>query len=471
MTASSTVLAKNNAGTTLAGAITNVALTANLAPGSGTEFPSPGAGQYFVGTFTDSLTGLVTEIVYVTNVTGDVITMIRAQEGTVAAAWNAGDLFENLMTAGQFSTLAQQVQVQQQAGNYAVDSGAADALVVTLNPVPTATTAAGLAGYPIRVKIAHANLTTTPTITVNGLGPMTIVNPNSSALAIGQLQANMVAEFVPDGTNAQLQTITSSPGSTTTSSQTGGISGFLASSIAGTSTTGSLTVSTGFAADSTNATVISKNSTTAWAVSNGNIINGFDGGTTLPNSSTIHFFICSGASGTGVFASTSLTPTFPTGYATYSRRIFSLNTSVAGALLGGTMREVEGGAAEFYLTTQILDVNDATLGATRKSYATTVPTGIRVRWVGRVSVLKSGVEVQVLLTSLDETDVAPNAASGVYSAAPGWDFDQQSSQTDGVAQGAKSLTTNTSAQWAARSTAAATTIAAVTAGNIDFRRI
>lgn len=105
---SATVLFANNASTTLAGAITAVATTANLASGTGVLFPSPGAGQYFVLTFTDAATGLINEIVWVTNVTGDVITITRAQEGTTAKPWNAGDFAANLWTAGQAALITPQ---------------------------------------------------------------------------------------------------------------------------------------------------------------------------------------------------------------------------------------------------------------------------------------------------------------------------------------------------------------------------
>jgi hypothetical protein len=101
------------------------------------------------------------------------------------------------------------------------------------------------------------------------------------------------------------------------------IAGCLPTAISGTHTTAAVTISSGQATDSTNAAYITC-AGYSWAVSNGNAINGYAGGTTLPNSSTIHFFICNGASGTGSFASTSLTPTFPTGYNTYTRRVFSL---------------------------------------------------------------------------------------------------------------------------------------------------
>lgn len=106
MTAS-TIIWKNNANTTLAGTVSNVATTATLTPGAGALFPAPGADQYFTATFSDAATGLLNEIVHVTNVTGDVVTMARAQEGTTALNWAAGDLFSNLVTAGSLEAFGQ----------------------------------------------------------------------------------------------------------------------------------------------------------------------------------------------------------------------------------------------------------------------------------------------------------------------------------------------------------------------------
>lgn len=103
----------NDATSTLAGAITNVATTATLATGTGALFPTPTTNQYFTATLRDQATGLLNEIVHVTNVTGDVVTIVRAQEGTTALAWTSGDLFDNLMTA---DTAANFVQVDQQRG-------------------------------------------------------------------------------------------------------------------------------------------------------------------------------------------------------------------------------------------------------------------------------------------------------------------------------------------------------------------
>ena len=105
-----TLLFANDANTTLAGSISNTATNANLASGTGALFPNPAAGQAFKGTFNDAATGLLTEIVLVTAISGDTITMVRAQEGTVAQAWNANDLFANLMTSGTATAFLQQGQ-------------------------------------------------------------------------------------------------------------------------------------------------------------------------------------------------------------------------------------------------------------------------------------------------------------------------------------------------------------------------
>jgi hypothetical protein len=89
----------------LAGGINSVTTFANLAPGTGALFPAPSPGQYFVGTIQSSST--VYEIVHVTNVAGDVITMVRGQEGTSGQNWLAGDFFLGMPSSGQFMLAAQ----------------------------------------------------------------------------------------------------------------------------------------------------------------------------------------------------------------------------------------------------------------------------------------------------------------------------------------------------------------------------
>jgi hypothetical protein len=75
----------NNAVTTLAGAITNVATSFNVASGGGGKFPSSG---YFYVTLLDSAN--VPEIVKCTTRAVDTFTIVRAQDGTSARAFLSG---------------------------------------------------------------------------------------------------------------------------------------------------------------------------------------------------------------------------------------------------------------------------------------------------------------------------------------------------------------------------------------------
>lgn len=184
-----TFLNANNAQTTLAGSISNVTTTANLQAGAGALFPNPAAGEYFVATIISAANGVDNEIVYVTNRTGDTVTMIRGQEGTSAQNWSANDLFEQRVTAGQMQALVQLPVLQAQGTNYAADSGAANNYICAMNPVTTVP----IVGAPLRVLIANSN---TGASTLNyGAGPVNIVRRDGSGLIGGELLAGSVAYF------------------------------------------------------------------------------------------------------------------------------------------------------------------------------------------------------------------------------------------------------------------------------------
>lgn len=108
------LLFANNTNTTIATALTTTTTTVNLLAGSGVLYPNPGAGQAFLLTLTDALTGLLNEIVLVTARSVDTLTIVRAQEGTAARSWLIGDLCENMITAG---TANAQIQFSQLASN------------------------------------------------------------------------------------------------------------------------------------------------------------------------------------------------------------------------------------------------------------------------------------------------------------------------------------------------------------------
>lgn len=195
MAATLTQLAANLAKSNLAANLSSGGTSLSVTPGTGALFPVVGTNQFFALTLKDVATGTFTEIVYVTARSGDTFTIVRAQEGTSARAWLAGDQANNLFTAGSFSNLTQSVGLQQQPGNYAQSSGNSN-LVVTLSTVPAALTA----GLTLRVrKNGNAN-TGAATLNVNGLGATPIVHQDLTATITGDLPANSIFTVVYDGT-------------------------------------------------------------------------------------------------------------------------------------------------------------------------------------------------------------------------------------------------------------------------------
>ena len=177
-----TLLFANNEGSTLAGAITSTAVTLNLQSGGGAGMPNPTAGQYFVLTLTDAATGLLNEIVWVTARSGDTLTIARAQEGTTALAWNAGDLANMYITAGMLAQFSQQGTIGPTSlVHYGVTVGT-NALTTTLNP-PIAALADG-----ILVELTPvANNTGPVTLNPNGVGAAPVVTLTGAALPANTL--------------------------------------------------------------------------------------------------------------------------------------------------------------------------------------------------------------------------------------------------------------------------------------------
>lgn len=94
-----TYLFANDAKTTLASSISSSATSLTVAAGAGALFPTPTGGNIFALTLKDASTGNTTEIMHCTARAGDVLTVVRGQEGTTALNWAAGDFVGNLLTA------------------------------------------------------------------------------------------------------------------------------------------------------------------------------------------------------------------------------------------------------------------------------------------------------------------------------------------------------------------------------------
>jgi hypothetical protein len=190
----------NNAQTTLAADVASGDTTIAVSPGTGDEFPTPGAGEQFAVTFLDALTGLVTEIAYCTSRTDDTLTVVRAQEGTIAKDWSAGDTVANFCTAGQMAAMLQLADLGGPVAFWAA-GGSANALTITPAPPYTAYTA----GMMLFVQIASNN-SGAATINVNGLGAKAIVDQAGAALTANQLVAGRIVGLGYTGTAFRLET-------------------------------------------------------------------------------------------------------------------------------------------------------------------------------------------------------------------------------------------------------------------------
>jgi|14BtaG_2_1085337.scaffolds.fasta_scaffold04293_3 hypothetical protein len=93
------------------------------------------------------------------------------------------------------------VNAQNQQHTYAADSGAADAYVITLAPVPSAY----VSGQKYTFKATNAS-TGASTLNVNALGAKTIKKLNDQDVEANDIEAGHIIEVVYDGTNFQMQT-------------------------------------------------------------------------------------------------------------------------------------------------------------------------------------------------------------------------------------------------------------------------
>lgn len=111
--------------------------------------------------------------------------------GTTAASWNA--IYDSESSTG----FATQVQVQQSAFNYTADTGVdGTAYVGTLSPVPAAYTE----GLTVTLKPANSNSIAAPTLQLNGLSAVPIVNQAGIPLALGNIFVNNDAVLIYNST-------------------------------------------------------------------------------------------------------------------------------------------------------------------------------------------------------------------------------------------------------------------------------
>lgn len=101
-----------------------------------------------------------------------------------------------------YSALTTAINTLQNYSNTYIDSGAVNALVVT---VPAPQVFSYTDGVTISVKVAVTNTSAIPTINVNGLGNKNIVNPDGTSLAVGALVAGGWSDLRYDATGGNFQ--------------------------------------------------------------------------------------------------------------------------------------------------------------------------------------------------------------------------------------------------------------------------
>ena len=92
-------LFRNNITVRLDALLSDSATTCVVLNGQGALIPAIGSGEIFVMTL-DNITGGIREVVYVTAVSGDTLTIERAKEGTTAQTWQANSIMQARITAG-----------------------------------------------------------------------------------------------------------------------------------------------------------------------------------------------------------------------------------------------------------------------------------------------------------------------------------------------------------------------------------
>jgi hypothetical protein len=134
------------------------------------------------------------EICLVTGNSAGTLTWTRAQLGTSASTHPSGSKIIAAITDQDIKLLASGI------GDYAVDSGSANALVaVGTSMYPTSL----VAGMQAAVKVLNSNTAGT-TLNFANLGVKTVTRLNGAALQANDVIAGMVATFIYDGTNWQL---------------------------------------------------------------------------------------------------------------------------------------------------------------------------------------------------------------------------------------------------------------------------
>lgn len=236
------------------------------------------------------------------------------------------------------------------------------------------------------------------------------------------------------------------------------LTGLTLSRNSGTPTT-KIDIAAGYAADSTNAVMMTSSGTlTVDCTATG--ANALDTGS-LANNTWYHVWLIAKADGTvaGLISTSVSSPTMPATYS-YKRRLGSVRTNSSAQFIAFTQD------GDYFLwAVTLLDVSTTNPGTSAVTSTLTVPTGVNVHALINAHISASGAAARVLVSDIAMTDIAPSSGA----AAPGSTTGGNSAQDGRV--GAIVVRTNTSAQVRYRcdSSDASTTVRINTMGWWDYR--
>lgn len=199
----------NNANSTLAAPVGSGALSIQVATGDGALFPNPSGGDWFLATLCKVTSGVETnvEIVKVTARSTDVLTIVRAQEGTTAQTYTTGDRISLRMTAALANAIAAAFGL---SGLVKVAAGAFAASVAgTDHTTPTGAEALTQKNMK-NFGLTYYDSTTTNSLNVTN-GPHQRWAPNTGAQTLslsGWVASGQHSELMIEGVNLGASTIT-----------------------------------------------------------------------------------------------------------------------------------------------------------------------------------------------------------------------------------------------------------------------
>jgi len=183
---------KNLAKSRLSVGISAIDTTVSVTATEGSKFATLGVGDYFYAALQNSV-GVI-ELVKVTARTGDAMTIVRAQGGTTALTWSAGDIFEQRLTA---ETFYDYVQSQLRTAVTLDSVAGTDTITATVTDFTAYTAQDKFALIP-----ANDN-TGAVTINISSVGAKSITH-NGAALTAGMLQAGQAYLIIYNGTSFDL---------------------------------------------------------------------------------------------------------------------------------------------------------------------------------------------------------------------------------------------------------------------------